>query len=198
MPTLSLGSISKWDKKVGEKCSPGESLAQLETDKATISFDAQDEFYIAKHLVEEGAEVAVGAPIMITVEEEGDVAAFADYVHSSAAPEPPKTEAPKPKEEPAKVPEPTPAPKASPPTPPSPPPQVEKKEVASPPAPQAPKPLPEKKSSPTAPTVPWGSAVKSSPLAAKLARLQNAYVGKYGFTGHTPFLEDVKSNKQKA
>ncbi len=75
------GSISKWEKKVGEQCAPGDSIALVETDKASVSFDAQDDFFIAKFLVEPGQEVAVGDPIMVTVEERDAVAAFANYVH---------------------------------------------------------------------------------------------------------------------
>jgi pyruvate/2-oxoglutarate dehydrogenase complex dihydrolipoamide acyltransferase (E2) component len=48
-------------------------------------FEAQDEFYIAKFLVEEGDEVDVGAPIMVTVEDESSIAAFADYVLPAGA-----------------------------------------------------------------------------------------------------------------
>jgi pyruvate dehydrogenase E2 component (dihydrolipoamide acetyltransferase) len=55
-------------------------VADIETDKASMAFEAQDEFYIAKILVEAGFEIPVGAPMMITVEEESDVAAFANYV----------------------------------------------------------------------------------------------------------------------
>ena len=94
------GSISKWEKKVGERCLPGDAVAQVETDKASVSFDAQDEFFIAKFLVEQGQEVAVGAPIMVTVEEESAVAVFANYVHSTA-----DTKAPQPQATPAHPPQ---------------------------------------------------------------------------------------------
>lgn len=74
------GTLGAWGKKVGDKCSPGETVADIQTDKALMFFEAQDEFYIAKFLVEVGDEVDVGAPIMVTVEDESSVAAFADYV----------------------------------------------------------------------------------------------------------------------
>lgn len=83
------GTLGAWGKKVGDKCSPGETVADIQTDKALMFFEAQDEFYIAKFLVEVGDEVAVGAPIMVTVEDESSIAAFADYVlpaDASAAP----------------------------------------------------------------------------------------------------------------
>ena len=65
---------------MGDKCSPGESVAEIETDKASMAYEAQDEFYIAKLLIDAGVEVPVGSPMMVTVEEESFIAAFADYV----------------------------------------------------------------------------------------------------------------------
>jgi pyruvate dehydrogenase E2 component (dihydrolipoamide acetyltransferase) len=79
------GTLSAWGKKVGDKCSPGETVADIMTDKALMYFEAQDEFYIAKFLAEVGDEVEVGAPIMVTVEDESSVAAFADYVLTAGA-----------------------------------------------------------------------------------------------------------------
>ena len=81
---------------MGEKCSPGDSIAQVETDKASVSFDAQDDFFIARFLVEQGQEVEVGAPILVTVEEESAVAAFANYVHSAPATKVPSQDPPAP------------------------------------------------------------------------------------------------------
>jgi pyruvate dehydrogenase E2 component (dihydrolipoamide acetyltransferase) len=74
------GTLGAWGKKVGDKCSPGETVADIQTDKALMFFEAQDEFFIAKLLVEVGDEVDVGAPIMVTVEDESSIASFADYV----------------------------------------------------------------------------------------------------------------------
>ncbi len=51
----------KWLKKVGEKVSCGEVLFEVETDKATVGYEVQDEGYLAKILVPEGTmEVKVG------------------------------------------------------------------------------------------------------------------------------------------
>ena len=62
------GTVGSWGKKVGDKCSPGESVAEIETDKASMAYEAQDEFYIAKLLIDAGVEVPVGSPMMVTVE----------------------------------------------------------------------------------------------------------------------------------
>ena len=59
----------------------GDSLALIETDKASMDFEAQDDGVVAKLLVAEGGgEIECGTPIMVTVEEEGDVASFANFV----------------------------------------------------------------------------------------------------------------------
>ena len=57
-PTMSAGTIGKWLMKEGDRVNPGDSMADIETDKASMAFEAQDEFYIAKIVVKEGAEVA--------------------------------------------------------------------------------------------------------------------------------------------
>ncbi len=64
---------------------PGDALAEIDTDKASITFECTDEMVVAKILVNQGAEVNVGDPIMVTVEE-GDISAFSDFVAPTAAP----------------------------------------------------------------------------------------------------------------
>ena len=66
-PTMTSGTIASWGKKEGEKVSVGDVIAEVETDKATVAFEAQDEFFIAKHLVLPGAEVIVGQPILLSL-----------------------------------------------------------------------------------------------------------------------------------
>lgn len=84
-PTMESGSIEKWNVKEGDSFSAGDSLAVIETDKATIDLEAQDDGVVAKLLVSEGGgDINVGLPIMVTVEEEEDVAAFADFAPESS------------------------------------------------------------------------------------------------------------------
>uniref|UniRef100_A0A2K5JJL5 Dihydrolipoamide acetyltransferase component of pyruvate dehydrogenase complex n=1 Tax=Colobus angolensis palliatus TaxID=336983 RepID=A0A2K5JJL5_COLAP len=79
-PTMTMGTVQRWEKKVGEKLSEGDLLAEIETDKATIGFEVQEEGYLAKILVPEGTrDVPLGAPLCIIVEKEADISAFADY-----------------------------------------------------------------------------------------------------------------------
>ncbi len=83
-PTMEVGTIASWKVKEGESFGAGDSLAEIETDKATIDFEAQDDGVVAKLLVESGSgEINVGVPIMVTVEDEADVAAFGDFVVDS-------------------------------------------------------------------------------------------------------------------
>lgn len=63
----------------------GDILADIETDKATLGFDSQDDGYLAKILVPAGSkDVAVGTPICVMVEDGTQVGAFADYVAAAA------------------------------------------------------------------------------------------------------------------
>lgn len=75
---METGSIAKWNLKEGDRFDTGMSLCDVETDKATMSFDATDEGYLAKILVSSG-DIKVGQPLLVTVEEAADVAAFKDF-----------------------------------------------------------------------------------------------------------------------
>ncbi|XP_013926228.1 PREDICTED: dihydrolipoyllysine-residue acetyltransferase component of pyruvate dehydrogenase complex, mitochondrial [Thamnophis sirtalis] len=79
-PTMTMGTVQRWEKKVGEKLSEGDLLAEIETDKATIGFEVQEEGYLAKILIAEGTrDVPLGTVLCIIVEKESDIPAFADY-----------------------------------------------------------------------------------------------------------------------
>ncbi|ODV79062.1 dihydrolipoamide acetyltransferase component [Suhomyces tanzawaensis NRRL Y-17324] len=94
-PTMTQGGIGLWSKKVGDELQPGEAIAEIETDKALMDFEFQEEGFLAKILVEEGAkDVPVGKPIAVYVEESGDVAAFENFTASDAG----SGETPKPQE----------------------------------------------------------------------------------------------------
>ncbi|HVQ08950.1 MAG TPA: 2-oxo acid dehydrogenase subunit E2, partial [Allosphingosinicella sp.] len=144
-PTMEEGTLAKWLVKEGDAVKSGDILAEIETDKATMEFEAVDEGTIAKILVPEGTdEVKVGTVIALIAGEGEDVSA------ASAVPAPPPEKRPEPaardggetgagqpaKEAPAPAPARAPAP-------------------ASAPAPQA-----------------GGDRVKASPLARRLAEQQ--------------------------
>src|SRR5687767_4525283 len=91
-PTMEEGTLAKWLVKEGDTVSAGDILAEIETDKATMEFEAVDEGTIAKILVPEGTDgVKVGAPIALLAGEGEDVGAPAPK------PDEPKTSAPEPK-----------------------------------------------------------------------------------------------------
>jgi pyruvate dehydrogenase E2 component (dihydrolipoamide acetyltransferase) len=65
-PTMEEGNLAKWHVKVGDKIEPGQVIAEIETDKATMEVEAVDEGVIAEILVAEGAQgVKVNTPIAV-------------------------------------------------------------------------------------------------------------------------------------
>src|SRR5215471_12708255 len=75
-PTMEKGNLAKWLKKEGDKVKAGDILAEIETDKATMEYEASDEGVIAKILIPEGtADVAVNEPIAVLAAEGEDVKA---------------------------------------------------------------------------------------------------------------------------
>ncbi|RVT89354.1 pyruvate dehydrogenase complex dihydrolipoamide acetyltransferase [Sphingomonas crocodyli] len=115
-PTMEEGTLSKWLVKEGDVVKSGDLLAEIETDKATMEFEAVDEGTVAQIVVAEGTEgVKVGAVIaIIKGEDEGDAPAPKAEPKKEEAPkeEAPKAEAPK-AEEPKAEAKPAPAPAAS-------------------------------------------------------------------------------------
>ncbi|WP_422343769.1 pyruvate dehydrogenase complex dihydrolipoamide acetyltransferase [Parasphingorhabdus sp.] len=87
-PTMEEGTLAKWLVKEGDEVASGDLLAEIETDKATMEFEAVDEGTIAKIVVAEGTDnVKVGEVIAIIAEEGEDVGA-ASKVDESAAEKP--------------------------------------------------------------------------------------------------------------
>ncbi|KAK7184467.1 dihydrolipoyllysine-residue acetyltransferase component- pyruvate dehydrogenase complex [Paraphaeosphaeria sporulosa] len=79
-PTMTAGNIGTWQKKVGDTIAPGDVLVEIETDKAQMDFEFQEDGLIAKILRDSGEkDIAVGSPIAVLVEEGGDVSAFESF-----------------------------------------------------------------------------------------------------------------------
>ena len=77
---MEKGNIKSWEKQVGDEIAPGDVLASIETDKAVVDFEMQEEGFVAKLLYPENAkDVALGSPVAIIVENKEDIAAFANY-----------------------------------------------------------------------------------------------------------------------
>src|SRR3569623_1997691 len=86
-PTMEEGTLAKWLVKEGDDVKSGDILAEIETDKATMEFEAVDEGKIAKILVPEGSEgVKVGQPIAILAGEGEDASAAASAPKAETAP----------------------------------------------------------------------------------------------------------------
>ncbi|PYE81214.1 pyruvate dehydrogenase complex E1 component subunit beta [Pseudoroseicyclus aestuarii] len=94
-PTMEEGTLAKWLKKEGDTVASGDIIAEIETDKATMEFEAVDEGVLGKILVAEGTEgVKVNQPIAVMLDE-GEDASAADEIGQAEAP---KAEAPAPKD----------------------------------------------------------------------------------------------------
>jgi pyruvate dehydrogenase E1 component beta subunit len=86
-PTMEEGTLSKWLVKEGDTIKSGDVLAEIETDKATMEFEAVDEGTIAKIVIAEGTDgVKVGAVIALIAEEGEDASAVSAPAAKAEAP----------------------------------------------------------------------------------------------------------------
>ncbi|MEO5337123.1 MAG: pyruvate dehydrogenase complex E1 component subunit beta, partial [Magnetospirillum sp. WYHS-4] len=93
-PTMTEGKLARWLKNEGDAVKSGETLAEIETDKATMELEAVDEGTLGKILVPAGTEgVKVNAPIAVILEE-GESAAALDAAPAPMAAPAPATVAP--------------------------------------------------------------------------------------------------------
>eukprot|EP00274_Cyanoptyche_gloeocystis_P006517 CAMPEP_0196665202 /NCGR_PEP_ID=MMETSP1086-20130531/59982_1 /TAXON_ID=77921 /ORGANISM="Cyanoptyche gloeocystis , Strain SAG4.97" /LENGTH=138 /DNA_ID=CAMNT_0042001833 /DNA_START=420 /DNA_END=833 /DNA_ORIENTATION=+ len=77
---MTQGNLASWKKKEGDTIRPGEVLAEIETDKATLDFEATDDGFLAKILVAPGTQnVQVNTALAIVVEDAADIGKFANY-----------------------------------------------------------------------------------------------------------------------
>src|SRR4051812_38072709 len=95
-PTMEKGNLAKWLKKEGDKVKPGDVLAEIETDKATMEVEAVDEGTLAKIVVPEGTnDVPVNQLIAVIAGEGEDAKAASSGASAASAPAPKAAEAPK-------------------------------------------------------------------------------------------------------
>ncbi|KAH9985412.1 dihydrolipoamide acetyltransferase [Russula compacta] len=112
-PTMTEGGISAWKKAEGESFSSGDVLLEIETDKAVIDVEAQEDGVLAKIVAQDGSKnVAVGSTIAVLAEEGDDLSGAAEMAANAAkdVPSPPKEEktpeapkAPEPSKEPSSL-----------------------------------------------------------------------------------------------
>ncbi|KAJ3719804.1 dihydrolipoamide acetyltransferase [Lentinula raphanica] len=176
-PTMSEGGIASWKKKEGESFSAGDVLLEIETDKATIDVEAQDDGVMAKIIAPDGTKnVKVGSVIAIVGEEGDDLSAAADMA-AKATSEVPKDAAKEP-ESPKKS-EPEPA-----------------KAMDNPPPPS----LPRGGSTPSKPELATGDRIFVSPIAKKIALERGIPLAKIKGSGPDGRIlrEDVEKYKPEA
>eukprot|EP00752_Nemacystus_decipiens_P009717 g8677.t1 len=191
---MTHGNIGTWGKQEGDEIAAGDVVCEVETDKATVDFDAQDDSFMAKHLVEAGTQdIPVGTPIFVTVDDADSVSAFKDFEAEAvveegepeAAPAPaPAAPEPVVEEKVAAAPAPAPVSAATP-APPAPP----EAAAAAAPAVEAPPPAPASSAGTTVGLVfkrDWGSGVDGSPLAHRMSAEQKKYVERFGPTLQQP------------
>ncbi len=92
-PTMTEGTLARWLKKEGDSVAPGDVIAEIETDKATMEVEAVDEGRIGRILVREGTEgVAVNTPIAMLLAEGEEAPAEGAPAAKAAAPVEKKSE----------------------------------------------------------------------------------------------------------
>ena len=170
-PTMEEGTLAKWLVKEGDTVKSGDLLAEIETDKATMEFEAVDEGTVAQILVAEGTDnVKVGTVIAVIAGEDEDASS------AKAAPAPAPTPAAEPKVE---------APTSAP-----------AKDVAPAQAGAAPLSAPTPAVPASAGTTKDGDRIKASPLAKRLAAEQG--IDLKTLTGTGPGGRIVKADLEGA
>jgi len=178
-PTMEKGNLARWLKKEGDTVKVGDVIAEIETDKATMEYEAIDDGVLAKIVVPEGTQdVPVNSLIAVIAGEGEDVKAAAAAAGKGAAPAPAKAS--------ASV---TPSPQPSPPkgegvTPPSPPKAaLSVQPSTAPKAPAAPSPLGGEGGGEGARVSHSGNRIFSSPLARRLAKEAGIDIARVSGTG---------------
>ena len=162
-PTMEKGNLAKWLKKEGDAVKTGDVIAEIETDKATMEYEAVDDGVIAKIVVPEGtADVAVNQLIAVMAQEGEDVKAAAAGAGQGAA-----------------------APARAPAAPPPAPKTAAAAAPASAPAPARPAPASAPQAAPSVAPIngAGGGRIFSSPLARRLAKDAGIDIGRVQGTG---------------
>ncbi len=182
-PTMEAGGLTNWVLKEGDAFRPGARICEIETDKATVDYEAQDDGFLAKILVPSGtSDVKVGSPIGVTCESNGDVSAFEFFTleNCAGAPAAPKAAEPKAAKPAAPAPPKPVAPAAAPAAPAAPKPAAPAH--AAPAAAPSPKPAPVLAPAPSAPAAGAIYPKSFSPLKQALEAQRVAYEKVYGAT----------------
>ncbi len=92
-PTMTEGKILKWKIQPGEQFSVGDALFSIETDKATVDYEATEKGYLAKVIAKENEAYPIGKKVAVIVKSKDTVGQFSDYTEEAsqaqASPAPP-------------------------------------------------------------------------------------------------------------
>ncbi|ASX27675.1 pyruvate dehydrogenase complex dihydrolipoamide acetyltransferase [Rickettsia sp. MEAM1 (Bemisia tabaci)] len=98
-PTMTEGNLARWLKKEGDKINPGEVIAEIETDKATMEVEAVDEGTLAKIIIPQGSQnVPVNSLIAVLIEEGEESSEIEEFIAKNNSNSPKKEEISKPAE----------------------------------------------------------------------------------------------------
>lgn len=90
-PTMTEGNLARWLKKEGDKVNPGEVIAEIETDKATMEVEAVDEGILAKIIVQQNSQnVPVNSLIAVLYEEGENIADIDEFIAKNSNTSPKK------------------------------------------------------------------------------------------------------------
>ena len=84
-PTMTAGNLAKWVKKEGDKIKPGDVIAEIETDKATMEVESVDEGVLAKIVIAQGTQNVPVGTLMAIILEDGEDAKAVDAIVAEAA-----------------------------------------------------------------------------------------------------------------
>lgn len=87
-PTMTEGKVVKWYKKAGEQVVPGDVIAEIETDKATVGFEVQEKGFIAK-VNEASNSIPIGTPVVVLTKKEDAIQSFSNYQFGGTPPSSP-------------------------------------------------------------------------------------------------------------
>jgi pyruvate dehydrogenase E2 component (dihydrolipoamide acetyltransferase) len=85
-PTMETGTIVDWNKKEGDRVSEGDILCEVETDKATMEYESQNEGILLKIVVPAGQEAAIGQVIALVGNDGEDIGSMLEEIEREAAP----------------------------------------------------------------------------------------------------------------
>ena len=82
-PTMTEGKIINWKIKEGDSFSEGDALCEIETDKATVAFEASEKGVLAKITAPNNELLPVGSTLGVSVKKKDDVDKFKNYTEES-------------------------------------------------------------------------------------------------------------------